>query len=44
MLYRLLSGLHAATNTHVARFFHAPSKRHGRSAWEPDLAYFARQV
>jgi len=43
VLYRLLSGMHAATNTHVARFYHPPSKRKNRTDWEPDLAYFARQ-
>ena len=43
VLYRLLSGLHAATNTHVARFYHAPSKRQGRTEWAPDLRYFGRQ-
>ena len=43
VLYRLLSGMHAATNTHVARFYHAPSKRKNRTEWEPDVAYFTRQ-
>ena len=43
VLYRLLSGMHAATNTHIARFYHAPSKRKNRTEWEPDVAYFTRQ-
>jgi hypothetical protein len=28
---------HAATNTHVARFYHAPSKRKNRTVYEPNL-------
>uniref|UniRef100_A0A7S3STQ9 FAD-dependent oxidoreductase 2 FAD-binding domain-containing protein n=1 Tax=Emiliania huxleyi TaxID=2903 RepID=A0A7S3STQ9_EMIHU len=43
VLYRLLSGMHAATNVHIARYYHAPSKRKGREDWEPDLPYFRRQ-
>ena len=43
VLYRLLSGMHAATNTHIARYYHPPSKRKNRTLWEPDLAYFRRQ-
>jgi len=43
VLYRLLSGMHAATNTHVARFYHPPSKRKNRTDWEPNLDYFKRQ-
>jgi hypothetical protein len=43
VLYRLLSGMHAATNTHIARYYHAPSKRKNRSFWEPNLDYFTRQ-
>ena len=35
--------MHAATNTHVARYYHAPSKRKGRVEWEPNLDYFQRQ-
>ena len=35
--------MHAATNTHVARFYHPPSKRKNRTTWEPDLDYFHRQ-
>ena len=35
--------MHAATNTHVARFYHAPSRRKNRTEWEPDVAYFTRQ-
>ena len=38
-----LSGMHAATNTHVARYFHAPSKRKNRTSWEPNLDYFQAQ-
>ena len=37
MLYRLLSGMHAATNVHIARYYHAPSKRKGREEHEPIL-------
>ena len=37
VLYRLLSGMHAATNTHIARHYHAPSKRFNRTEWEPNL-------
>merc|ERR1719160_39818 len=43
VLLRLFSGMHAATNTHVARFYHAPSRRKNRTEWEPDVAYFTRQ-
>ena len=43
VLYRLFSGMHAATNTHVARFYHAPSKRKNRTNWEPELSYYQRQ-
>jgi len=43
VLYRLLSGMHAATNTHIARYYYAPSKRKNRSEWEPNLEYFSRQ-
>ena len=35
--------MHAATNTHVARFYHPPSKRKNRTVWEPNLDYFRRQ-
>ena len=35
--------MHAATNTHVARFYFPPSKRKNRTDWEPNLDYFARQ-
>ena len=44
VLYRLLSGMHAATNTHIARYYHAPSKRKNRTVWEPNLDYYKRQV
>ena len=37
VLYRLLSGMHAATNVHIARYYHAPSKRKGREEHEPIL-------
>ena len=43
VLLRLFSGMHAATNTHIARYYHAPSKRKNRTEWAPDLGYFARQ-
>jgi len=36
VLYRLLSGMHAATNVHIARYYHAPSKRKGREEQEPN--------
>lgn len=36
--------MHAATNTHIARYYYAPSKRQNRTEWEPNLKYFARQV
>lgn len=35
--------MHAATNTHIARYYHAPSKRKNRTSWEPNLDYFSRQ-
>ena len=43
VLYRLLSGMHAATNTHIARHYHAPSRRHNRTEWGPNLEYFGAQ-
>ena len=43
VLYRLLSGMHSATNIHVARFYFPPSKRKNRTSWEPNLAYFGSQ-
>ena len=44
VLYRLLSGMHAATNIHVARFYYMPSRRKGTTDWTPNLDYFRRQV
>ena len=44
VLYRLLSGMHAATNIHIARFYYMPSRRKGTTDWTPNLQYFRRQV
>ena len=43
VLYRLLSGMHAETNIHISRFYHAPSKRKNRTEWEPNIDFFNRQ-
>ena len=36
--------MHAATNIHVARFYHPPSKRKNTTSYTPNLDYFRRQV
>lgn len=44
LLCGLVSGLHLATNLHIARYYHPPSKRKGTVVWAPNLAYFRRQM
>lgn len=39
-LYRLISGLHASTTISIAKNYYPPSKRKGRTDWEPNPAYF----
>lgn len=43
ILYRLLSGMHAATNIHIAKKYHPPSKRKGRETWESKPSHFVSQ-
>lgn len=40
VLYRLLSGLHTSTTISIAKHYFMPSKRKGRSKWEPNPQYF----
>jgi flavocytochrome c len=40
VLYRLLSGMHASVNIHIAQKFFPPSKRLGRTKWMPNPSLF----
>ncbi|KAL9188171.1 hypothetical protein ACHAXT_006549 [Thalassiosira profunda] len=40
VLYRLLSGLHTSTTLSIAKNYYPPSKRKGRTDWEPNPQYF----
>ena len=40
VLYKLLSGMHASVNIHIAQKFFPPSKRMGRTKWMPNPALF----
>ena len=42
VLYRLISGLHASINIHIAQKFFPPSKRLGRTKWMPNPALFKK--
>merc|ERR1711871_1758196 len=38
VLYKLLSGMHASVNIHIALNYHPPSKRKQRTKWTPNPA------
>ena len=40
VLYRLLSGMHASTSISIAKNYYPPSKRKGRTDWQPNPQYF----
>ncbi|KAL7457241.1 hypothetical protein ACHAWC_008781 [Mediolabrus comicus] len=40
VLYRLLSGLHTSTTLSIAKNYYPPSKKKGRTNWEPNPQYF----
>ena len=40
VLYRLLSGLHTSTTLSIAMNYYPPSKKKGRTTWEPNPDYF----
>ena len=40
VLYKLLSGLHTSTTLSIAKNYYPPSKKKGRTAWEPNPQYF----
>lgn len=41
VLYRLLSGMHSATNIHIASNYYPPSKKAGRDEWTANPERFA---
>lgn len=43
VLYRLLSGLHTSTTVSIAMNYYPPSKKKGRTAWEPNPTYFMQK-
>jgi hypothetical protein len=44
VLYRLLSGMHTSTTTHIALKYKPPSKKLGRADWAPNPDYFMRHL